>query len=55
MIEFIKSLKDMPKERILKARHQYSYEYNLLQEEHDWANALMRLRYIEAIDFFLHG
>ena len=55
MIEFIKSLKDMPKERILKVRHQYAYEYGLLQEEHDWANALMRLRYIEAIDFFLHG
>jgi len=55
MIEFIKSLKDMPKERILKVRHQYAYEYDLLQEEHDWANALLRLRYIEAIDFYLHG
>jgi len=34
----------------MKVRHQLSYEYELLQGEHDFANAHIRLRMIAILD-----
>jgi hypothetical protein len=37
----------------MKVRHQLSYEYELLQDEHDFPNAHIRLRMIAIIDEYL--
>lgn len=50
---FVASLKNAPISRVMKVRHQLSYEYDLLQGEHDFANAHLRLRMIAIIDDYL--
>ena len=50
---FRASLKDVPISRVMKVRHQLSYEYELLQDQHDFANAHIRLRMIAIIDDYL--
>lgn len=47
---FRASLKDVMISRVMQVRHQLSYEYELLQKEHDFANAHIRLRMIAIID-----
>jgi len=50
---FRASLKDVPLSRVKKVRQQLSYEFELLQHEHDFANAHIRLRMIAILDEFL--